>query len=100
MIKKREDIELLAGALCKAYNDGSDTMSQPEHWIPTAEKLANDIYGQLLETCQLAYRKHVMSDESIGWESLGDKLNMALVSVMGDEEYNKWINSLDKTEHE
>ena len=39
---------------------------------------------RLLDTLKLAYRKHCLSDEAIGWEELGDQMLDALCEAMGD----------------
>jgi hypothetical protein len=44
-----------------------------------------------INTLKLAYRKHWLDDDSIGWEELGDKLMNALAELMGDKEYVKWM---------
>lgn len=45
----------------------------------------------LLTACQLAYRKHHLDDDSIGWEELSDVLHAAITNEMGDEEFSKWL---------
>jgi hypothetical protein len=112
MGKIREDVEALAKALCRNYESGVGSQkgwtpaairsSMDENWrdfIPQAQKLADETYGHLLEVCQQAYLKHVMGVDEIGWNELGDNLNSALVSVMGESEYNKWMDKiqLEKT---
>jgi hypothetical protein len=89
----REDIEALAKDLCLLSGKGKT--DKWEGWIPQAEEIANRIYGPLLESCQLAYRKHVLEDDSIGWESLGSQLCNALVETLGEEKYNEWLDSLE-----
>ena len=44
----------------------------------------------LLNACKLAYRKHVLNDDSIGWEELGDRLLDAICNEIGDDEFCKW----------
>jgi hypothetical protein len=44
----------------------------------------------MLGTLKLAYRKHCLGDESIGWEELDAKLLDTLCNVVGPEEYIKW----------
>lgn len=46
---------------------------------------------ELLEAVKMAYRKHHMGDENVGWEELGDTLHNALCNAMGDEGYQRWI---------
>lgn len=45
---------------------------------------------KLLFVLKLAYRKHHLGDETIGWDELGNKMCDALCDAMGDEEYRKW----------
>ena len=49
---------------------------------------------QLLETVQLAYRKHCAGDKSIGWDELDGVLFDTLCESMGDKGYQEWSNSL------
>jgi len=56
--------------------------------------------GSLLWACQLAYRKHVMDDESIGWDELGDHLLDAICNAIGDDGYEKWKAMLAAAEKE
>lgn len=46
-----------------------------------------------LEACKLAYRKHHLGDESIGWEELSNCLFLALCNEMGDEGYQDWLKN-------
>lgn len=46
----------------------------------------------LLEAVQIAYRKHHMGDESIGWNELADQLQVVLAKVMGNKDYQAWIH--------
>ena len=53
----------------------------------------------LLDACKLAYRKHVLNDESIGWDELGNCLLDAICNEIGDDGYRQWlqqVNSADK----
>jgi NTP pyrophosphatase (non-canonical NTP hydrolase) len=50
----------------------------------------------LLTACQLAYRKHHLGDESIGWEELGNALLDALCNEMGVDEYILWANRVKR----
>lgn len=51
--------------------------------------------GKLLHAVQMAYRKHHLDDDSIGWEELGNILLDALCETMGDEEFIKWKNNIN-----
>lgn len=48
-------------------------------------------YDPVLDACKLAYRKHWMGDDSIGWSELGDTIGNVLAEAMGDEEFCKWL---------
>lgn len=49
---------------------------------------------RLLEACQMAYRKHVADDGSIGWDELSEVLSSTLAEVMGDKEFVKWTEKV------
>jgi len=49
---------------------------------------------RMLKALQMAYRKHYLSDESIGWDELSDILLNALCDVMGDKGYQNWVKSV------
>ena len=48
----------------------------------------------LLSACKLAYRKHHLNDDSIGWDELSDCLLAALCNEMGDDGYQEWISTI------
>ena len=48
----------------------------------------------LLNAVRAAYRKHHLSDNSIGWEELSDILFDALCQSMGLDGYQEWRDSL------
>lgn len=43
-----------------------------------------------------AYQKHVMNDDSIGWDELADTLANCLATIMGDDEFCEWTESVKK----
>lgn len=49
----------------------------------------------LLYACKMAYRKHHLNDDSIGWNELSDILQEALCNAMGDSEFILWLGKLD-----
>lgn len=49
---------------------------------------------RLLKACQMAYRKHVAGDDSVGWDELGEVLAETLAEEMGDREFCRWIERL------
>jgi hypothetical protein len=46
---------------------------------------------ELLSCLKLAYRKHHMDDQTIGWEELSGKMRDTLCNVMGDDEFIKFM---------
>jgi hypothetical protein len=54
------------------------------------------VVNTLLNAVQLAYRKHHLGDESIGWEELGEVLHDALCEAMGDDGYIDWLEQVEK----
>lgn len=49
---------------------------------------------KLLETLKMAYRKHHLEDDSIGWDELSDHMCDALCEAMGDTGFQEFINSI------
>ena len=47
-----------------------------------------------LDACKLAYRKHVLNDDSIGWDELGNCLLAAICNEIGDDGYLKWLQQI------
>ena len=47
----------------------------------------------LLSACKMAYRKHHLNDDSIGWDELSSCLLDALCNTMGDKGYQEWVAS-------
>ena len=45
------------------------------------------------EALKMAYRKHHMSDEGIGWTQLSDVLCNALCEILGDKGFQNWLAS-------
>lgn len=68
--------------LCHACNDAKVEMLN-QH---------NDMLGAV----QMAYRKHHLNDDSIGWEELSDRLLDALCNVMGADGHLKWLEEVKK----
>lgn len=60
------------------------------YWQGQWEK-QRDTVEQLLSCLKLAYRKHHMDDQSIGWEELSDKMRDTLCNAMGDKEFIKFV---------
>lgn len=49
---------------------------------------------ELLEAVKLAYRKHHLGDDSIGWDELSEALHNALCNAMGDKAYLAWMDEI------
>ncbi len=47
-----------------------------------------------VRSLKLAYRKHVVGDDSIGWDELSGELGNALAQIMGDDEFCEWTTEL------
>jgi len=43
---------------------------------------------------KMAYRKHCLNDDSIGWEELGNILFNTLCNEMGSEEFCEWVEKI------
>lgn len=49
--------------------------------------------AQVIEALKLAYRKHHLNDDSIGWSELSDIMCDALCEALGDDAFQRWIES-------
>lgn len=49
---------------------------------------------EIIQVLKLAYQKHHMDDDKIGWDELGQIMGDTLAEVMGDEEFQKWIRDV------
>lgn len=59
---------------------------------PTGQIVALRYYNaRLLYIVKRAYRKHVLNDDSIGWEELGDSMCNILCEVMTDRGFQDWL---------
>lgn len=74
----------------RLFGDGKTT--------PPANALADAAWGlygpELLEAVKLAYRKHHLGDDTIGWDELSETLHNAICNAMGDRGYLEWMESL------
>ena len=50
--------------------------------------------NSLLETCKLAFRKHVLDDPDIGWDELSERLRDTLAEEMGVAEFAEWVENM------
>jgi len=64
-----------------------------EEYLAECAKINNNV---LLHAVKMAYRKHHLSDPSIGWDELSDILLHALCEAMGDEGYDKWLKEVSE----
>jgi hypothetical protein len=58
----------------------------------------NKIDTELLDAVKLAYRKHQLGDDSIGWDELSDKLGDALNNAMGPRGFVDWMDGFKREE--
>lgn len=49
------------------------------------------LFDQMASALRMAYLKHHLEDESIGWNELSDILLNALTEAMGDRPFQKWL---------
>lgn len=50
---------------------------------------------ELVELVKICHRKHCCGDDSIGWDELADLLNDTLRNILGEEEYCKYVDSIN-----
>jgi hypothetical protein len=53
---------------------------------------------RVLRAIEMAYRKHSLADESIGWDELGDILCDELCNAYGADVYSNWVKQFDEGE--
>jgi len=70
-----------------------------EMWT-SGERTMQSENANIIEAYKLAYRKHVLDDDSIGWDELGNFLLNALCNYMGDGSFQSWVNSLKDTDQQ
>lgn len=46
-----------------------------------------------LSALRMAYRKHHMGDEEIGWEELSEHLQNTICNIVGDDQFQAFIDS-------
>lgn len=49
----------------------------------------------LILVLQMAYRKHVLDDDTIGWQELEDRLRDGLLDALGPEGFEAWLDQID-----
>ncbi len=47
--------------------------------------------NMLIVAVQMAYRKHVLDDDRIGWDELSDRLQTVLCESLGDPAFQSWL---------
>jgi hypothetical protein len=61
-------------------------------WKATAQLMGRKM-RQAERALRMAYRKHHLGDESIGWNELSDALKNVLCEFMGDREFQRWTKN-------
>lgn len=51
---------------------------------------------EMIEVIKMAYRKHHLGDDSIGWDELSEKLGDVLSNAMGVESYVEWQEEITR----
>lgn len=59
--------------------------------LPAYGWLHETVEQHLLPALQLVYRKHVLDDDRIGWQELGDVVMHAICEAIGDEAFQWWL---------
>lgn len=99
------------------FRDGSPSVQHYEVWAADGAILGSvwpDQTGQvdcdanaqliaeapdMLLALQMAYRKHHLGDDSIGWDELSEKLLDTLCNVMGAAEFVAWLEEVKPYEY-
>ena len=51
---------------------------------------------ELLAVAEMAYRKHNLADDRIGWDELGDRICDVLCNFYGGNVFAKWVEQFDE----
>lgn len=86
----KKEIDALKAELKQQLNEGIEIT----HDLSVKNDLLKEQIATLTAACQLAYRKHHLDDQTIGWDELSEELLNTLCNVMGDEGFLKWVNVL------
>ena len=70
--------------------------------VPEVSRVVNAVTGEgqelsqnpLLPVLKMAYQKHALNDDSVGWDELTDELCNALCEVMGDKGFQDWLDEV------
>jgi len=57
-----------------------------------------EVNESLVDALKAVYRKHVMDDDSIGWDELSDIVKDALCDAIGDERFNEFLSEVKDVE--
>jgi hypothetical protein len=74
-------------------------IKQRDEALKKVRELSRD-KDALVEACKLAYRKHHMDDDSIGWRELSTILHDALCNAIGVGEYGRFVDSIFAARHD
>lgn len=67
-------------------------------FIAIAEHFMTDcseLNSQTLKALKLAYRKHHLNDDRIGWDELSGVMRDALCEAMGDGDFCQWLEAIE-----
>ena len=77
-----------AGSARVAMLQGRHGLRDP-HWRDMTTE------DRLLHACLWAYRKHVLMDDDIGWDRLGEILHNAICEAIGDDGFCVWQERME-----
>lgn len=86
------------GQIAEVIGQMKDYIGAQRSKIDKLEMIAETVSSDrdaLAEAVKLAYRKHHMGDEDVGWNELSDRLRDALCNSMGDVGYQRWVAELE-----
>ncbi len=85
---QKSDKVIVSGKACREILSNFEFQGSSQYSIPVST------HPDLLEAVKLAYRKHHIGDDSVGWEELSGKLCDALCNTMGDTGFQKWLDEV------
>jgi hypothetical protein len=80
------------GPIVQAWKDRVVQQENRIHELEEVVRACDDKRkNSLIVACQMAYRKHVLDDDRIGWNELGDRLQTVLCESLGDPAFQAWL---------
>lgn len=78
---------------CTELLSGVKALTDPDYHKLNVHAGRND---RLLHAALCAYAKHNLDCEDIGWNQLGDMLQIVICNEIGDDAFCRWLDTMRK----